>query len=291
MRIFSLGSLNIDYVYQVSHFVRPGETLASRQRQVFPGGKGLNQSVALARAGAQVVHGAVLGADGGFLRQVMEDAGVDVARLRQGEGPSGHAIIQVDEKGQNCILLFAGTNHQLTEDYLREFLADARPGDLLLMQNETNGIAQAFRMAKEKGMGIAFNPSPFTEQILSLPLELVDLWFCNEIEGAALCGVEDPEEIAERFRKQFPQAALVLTLGSEGSLYRDAGGLFRQARFAVEAVDTTAAGDTFTGFFLAAIAQGMTVQTALRRAAYAAALAVSRPGASVSIPTKEEITV
>ena len=291
MKIYSLGSLNLDFVYKVEHFVQPGETLASQDRQVFPGGKGLNQSVALARAGAQVIHGAVLGADGGFLRQVMEDAGVDVSRLSQGTGPSGHAIIQVDKNGQNCILLFAGSNHQLTESYLREFLADGQPGDLLLMQNETNCIAQAFRMAKEKGLRIAFNPSPFTEQILTLPLELVDIWFCNEIEGAALCGAEDPEEIGERFRKRFPEAALVLTLGSEGSLYRDGQGSFRQARFAVEAVDTTAAGDTFTGFFLAAVAQGMTVETALRRASYAAALAVSRPGASVSIPTKEEIIV
>lgn len=289
MRIFNLGSMNIDYVYRVPHFLRPGETLSSGSLELFPGGKGLNQSVALGRAGAQVLHGAVQGSGGGFLVEVMKAAGVDVSRIRQAEASPGHAIIQVDDGGQNCILLYAGTNGTVDADYIEAFLEDALPGDILLLQNECSCLREAMEAGHRRGMEIAFNPSPFHEDIGQLPLEYVDWWFCNEIEGAALFGREAPEEIAENFASRCPGKHLILTLGKEGCLYAGDGIRLRQGSYPVRAVDTTAAGDTFTGYFLASIAAGEEVARALDIASRAASLTVSRMGAAASIPWRKEL--
>lgn len=288
MKIFNLGSLNIDHVYAVSHFVRPGETLSADRLQIFPGGKGLNQSVALAHAGARPIHGGLIGSDGAFLRTVLADAGVDTAFVRTVDVPTGHAVIQVDESGQNCILLFAGANHAWSEAFVREVLHDAQPGDLLLLQNEIDALPVIFTVAKEKGLSIAFNPSPFDKRLSELPLELVTWWLVNELECAALTGEHDPQRMADALIARYPHSRLVLTLGGDGCLYRDSEKAVRQPAFPVRAVDTTAAGDTFTGFFLAQIAAGKPVEAALRTAAAAAAIAVSRPGASCSIPTLAE---
>ena len=160
MKIYNLGSLNIDYVYSVDHFVSAGETLSSDTMTVFPGGKGMNQSVALAKAGAKVIHGALVGNGGDFLLDTLSSSGVDMSRIKKVEHSSGHAIIQVDKNGQNCIMLFAGTNHLVNNEYIEEFLSDADPGDILLTQNETSGLDAAFEIANRKGMQIAFNPSP-----------------------------------------------------------------------------------------------------------------------------------
>lgn len=290
MKIYNLGSLNIDYVYQVDHFVSAGETLSSDQMTVFPGGKGLNQSIALARAGATVIHGAILGSDGQFLIDTLLASGVDTDRIRRTDGSCGHAIIQVDRNGQNCILLFPGSNHKLDRNYIHQFLSDAEPDDILLLQYETNALDIIFEIAGEKKMQIVFNPSPFHTDILKLPLEQVTWWFCNEIEGEALFGSSDPMEIADNFARQFPDSNLILTLGSQGSLFRHAETQIGQAAYETEVVDTTAAGDTFTGYFMAMIAQGKGIEEALKIASRAAAISVSRNGASESIPFINELS-
>ena len=289
MKIYNLGSLNIDYVYAVEHFVQAGETLSSKEMRVFPGGKGLNQSIALARAGAQVIHGAVVGDNGDFLLQVMADSGVDISRIRKVPGSCGHAIIQVDGAGQNCILLYAGTNHMVDRAYAEGFLADACPGDVLLLQNEVSGLRDIFELAARKGMRIAFNPSPYHENLKKLPLSYVTWWFCNEVEGEALFGSANPAVMAERFRQQYPHSNLVLTLGSRGSILVSEDKCFAQPIYPVDTVDTTAAGDTFTGFFLAYVTAGKTVEEAIDRAAKAASITVSRIGASDSIPWADEL--
>ena len=289
MRIFNLGSMNIDYVYSVPHFLQPGETLSSESLEIFPGGKGLNQSVALGKAGAEVIHGAILGTGGEFLLQTMKDAGVDISRIRKTDASSGHAIIQVDRCGQNCILLYAGTNQVLDEDYIEYFLSDAAPGDILLLQNECSCLREAMELGHKKGMQIALNPSPFHEDIRDLPLEYVGWWFCNEIEGAALFGTEEPETIAACFAAAYPGSHLILTLGGEGSLFVRDGLRLRQSIYPAQAVDTTAAGDTFTGYFLAAIAAGSAPKEAMDMAARAASITVSRMGAAASIPFLSEI--
>lgn len=289
MKIYNLGSLNIDYVYAVDHFVSAGETLASDGMNIFPGGKGLNQSIALARAGAQVIHGAVIGSDGGFLLETLAESGVDTARIQRVDGSCGHAIIQVDPNGQNCILLFAGTNHRISKDYIDTFLADACAGDILVLQNEVNGLDMIFEAAYKKKMNIAFNPSPFREELKKLPLSYVKWWFCNEIEGEALFGSSDPMQIVENFVAQYSGSCLVLTLGSNGSIFADGKTLVKQPIFPTKAVDTTAAGDTFTGYFLASVTAGKTVEQALEAASRAASVTVSRKGASESIPYAREL--
>lgn len=289
MKIYSLGSLNIDYVYSVDHFVSAGETLASDQMNIFPGGKGLNQSIALARAGAKVIHGAILGDNGDFLIDTLSGSGVDTERIVKTAGSCGHAIIQVDKNGQNCILLFPGTNHCLDAAYVEHFLSDAEPDDILILQNETNALDVIFEIAHTKKMQIVFNPSPFHSNILKLPLSYVKWWFCNEIEGEALFGNNDPMEIASNFSAQYPDSNLILTLGSEGSLFKNADTLLTQPIYPTKAVDTTAAGDTFTGYFIAAITKGKSVAEALNIASKASSITVSRMGASESIPYIDEV--
>ena len=289
MRIYSLGSLNIDYVYSVDSFVRAGQTLSSGGMTIFPGGKGLNQSVALARAGAPVIVGALLGEGGDFLIDVLAESGADVGRIEKVAATSGHAIIQVDREGQNCILLYAGTNHLIDERYVDRFLSDAEEGDILLLQNEISALSYIFETAHSKGMRIAFNPSPYNDEIKKLPLEYVSLWFCNEIEGAALFGADDPRLIAKAFLDQFPHSALVLTLGEEGSVYVDQTEYIRAPIYKTNVVDTTGAGDTFSGYFLASFVSGESRARCLDIASRAASIAVSRKGAASSIPTKSEV--
>lgn len=289
MKIYNLGSLNIDYVYSVPHFVQPGETLSSAKLEIFPGGKGMNQSVALAKAGARVIHGGRIGDNGGFLKEILGQAGADTSFVAVDASSTGHAMIQVDENGQNCILLFSGANHSFTEEFVREILADAQAGDIILLQNEINLLDVIFAVAAEKQLQIAFNPSPFTEDLLKLPLHQVKWWLCNEIEGGQLTGKSEPEEILISMQEKFPGSSIVLTLGKDGCVFTDGKQVLRQPIFPVKAVDTTAAGDTFTGFFLASVAEGKAVADALRIASRASSIAVSRMGASSSVPTLAEV--
>lgn len=288
-RILSFGSLNLDYVYRVPHFAAPGETLSSLRREVHCGGKGLNQSIAAARAGARVFHAGKIGSDGTALTGLLRDSGVDVSRVAVGPGASGHAIIQVDPAGQNCILLCGGCNREITAEEVDRALEGFGAGDFLLLQNEINGLEYLMRRAKEKGIAIVFNPSPVDGAVLELPLELVSLLIFNEIEGAALAGCGEPEGILDALRERWPEARLLLTLGGDGCVYDDGDRRLRQAAYAVKAVDTTAAGDAFTGYFAAGLAAGLPVEEGLALAAKAAAIAVTRPGAAPSIPTMDEV--
>lgn len=289
MHILNFGSLNLDYVYQVPHFVRPGETLSSTDFQKFSGGKGGNQSLALGLAGAKVFHAGKIGPDGRWLLERLQAAGVDTSLIAIGDEPTGHAIIQVNPDGENAILLHPGANHALTGADLSRAFHTTTPGGLLLTQNEINLLPDILRTAKAHGMTIAFNPAPFTPAVLTYPLDLVDLFILNEIEGAELTGETTPARILAALRARFPQAAAVLTLGAAGARYQDATQTLSVPAEKVTAVDTTAAGDTFTGYFLAAWAEGQPVETCLRVGCKAAGLCVQRPGAAESIPRKEEV--
>ncbi len=289
MRILNFGSLNLDYVYSVDHIVQPGETISGESRDVFLGGKGLNQSIALAKAGANVYHAGNIGADGSALIEALRSAGVDTTLVQCKGESSGHAIIQVDKNGQNSIVLFRGANHSVTEEQVAETFAQFEEGDWLLIQNEINNLDSIMKTAAQKGMKIILNPSPIDESLLALPLELVSCFVLNEIEGGAITGKADTEEILQTLAERFPNAEIVLTLGHDGSLYFYQGKLHRQPIYQVKAVDTTAAGDTFTGYFLSAQAKGLAPQLAMKRAAMASAIAVSKHGASQSIPCYEEV--
>ena len=291
MKIVNYGSINLDHVYQVDHIVQPGETLLAADQNLFCGGKGLNQSIALAKAGAEIFHAGVVGEDGDILLDALRAAKVDITHIRRAPGASAHTVIQVDRNGQNCIIVFSGENMRPSEADIDRVLADFAPGDAVLMQNELFNTPLMMRKAAEKGLAIIFNPSPVSREMLSYPLETVSWFLLNEIEGEALTGETDPGRILDVLAKKFPNGSVVPTLGANGAWAMDRGQRFFQPAFEVQAVDTTAAGDTFTGFFLAGISSGMPIPDALRRAAFASSIAVSRKGAADSIPTAEEVSL
>lgn len=289
MKILNFGSLNLDLVYQMPHFVRAGETLSSLSFTRNVGGKGLNQSVALARAGAQVWHAGLVGEDGGMLRDFLDGYGVDTRFVRTVDQPSGHAVIQVEPAGNNCIFLYGGANQCVTEEFIREALEPFEPGDFLILQNEINSIDRIIELAAERGMQVVLNPSPVAENLKKLPLEKVSWFILNEIEGAELSGETEPERILDKLTALYPYAQIVLTLGGDGSVYAGRGERIAQGAYTVRAVDTTAAGDTFTGFFFAAVAEDVAVGEALKRASKASSISVTRPGAAASIPALDEV--
>lgn len=292
MKILNFGSLNIDYTYDVDHFVRGGETLSSRTLTLFPGGKGLNQSIAAGKSGAAVWHaGAVGKSDGGFLLDLLQAAGVHTEYVWKLEGQTGHAMIQRQPDGANCILLFGGANQQITREMADQVLSHFQAGDFLMLQNEISQVGYLMEQGRKKGMKIVFNPSPMEQKILDFPLESVDYFLLNEVEAEAFCGRKRArgEEQLKFLGRRFPQAKIVLTLGAEGALYWDGNQIWRQPCYPVKAVDTTGAGDTFTGFFIGGLSQGMAGPKALDWAARAAALAVTRPGAGTSIPSRREV--
>lgn len=289
MKVFNVGSINIDSVYRVPHLVQPGETLSSRSLEIVLGGKGANQSVALARAGIPVCHVGRLGKADAWAAEQMRDAGVNVGAVSMIDGPSGHAIIQVDDEGENSIILHGGANQGFSRALLSQALADAESGDWLLMQNECNAMADAFAIAGEKGLSIAFNPAPMTADVGRLPIEQCAVLIVNETEAAALAGTDDPEAALSLLGERCPDTRLVLTLGSRGALLQRAGERRQQAAEAVQVVDTTGAGDTFVGYFLAGLIQGLDEDAALQRACRAAALAVTIAGATPSIPLASDV--
>lgn len=296
MKILNFGSLNIDNVYHVDDFVRPGETKKALSFEVFPGGKGLNQSVALARAGSDAYHAGKIGADGRWLVDLMRRSGVKAEAsdgaavfVRETDCGTGKAIIQVNSEGQNAIILYEGANKTIDWAFVDEVFGYFEAGDILVLQNEINMVPEMIDLAWERGMQIALNPSPANEVIHQCDLRKVRWLLLNEIEGEWLTGKKKPEEMAETLMEAYPNMEIILTLGSQGVLYRSESRKCYQAAFEVNTVDTTGAGDTFTGYFLKCAADGESPETALRVASKAAALAVSRPGAAVSIPYWAEV--
>ena len=295
-KLLVFGSLNVDFVYQVPHFVQPGETLLSAQRQVFAGGKGLNQAVALAQAGGQVYFdGAVGQDDSAILLQVLAQKQIDTTHVKKREAvPSGHTIIQVDRNGQNCILLYGGANQSHTQAEIDACLTHFSSGDYLVVQNETNEVAYMIEQAAARGLKVCINASPLDDKVLAMPLERCAYIIVNEIEGAALVKVSaesDPYEMLAALKRKFAQSTIVLTLGSKGSLLAPQGSdqIIACKAFKVQAVDTTAAGDTFLGYFVEQMSEGIAPEVALQRATAASALAVTRQGATPSIPAIAEV--
>ena len=288
-KILNFGSLNIDYVYSLDHIVKVGETQASLGYQVFEGGKGLNQSVALARSGGTVFHAGKIGKEGLFLKEALEGSGVDCRYLAVDEGANGHAIIQRSASGENCIILYPGANHQIAPEDIDAVLADFSAGDILVCQNEISSMEYLIRSAYEKGMQIVWNPSPVTDIVDRIDFNMITWLIINEIEGQVITGEEAPEKILAVLREKYPQLKVVLTLGEEGSVCQTGDVTLHQNRFTVPVKDTTAAGDTFLGYFVREVADNGDVASALRLAAMAAAIAVSREGAMPSVPVRSEV--
>lgn len=289
VKVLNFGSLNIDYVYKMDSFVQPGETKTVLERQVNCGGKGLNQSVALASAGLDTWHAGLVGPDGQFLVDKLAARGVHTDFIRTVPESVGHAIIEVDASGQNRIIVYPGTNRMLTVAYVNEVLSHFAPGDVVLLQNETNLVGEIVTLAADRGLLVALNAAPMDDGVKSFPLEKVRWLFVNEIEAAALSGERHYASAARVLRERCPNTEVIMTLGAEGSMYLGNEGNVTSTACRVSPVDTTGAGDTFTGFFLRGVLGPSLPLSPLELASVASGIAVTRPGAADSIPTLEEV--
>ena len=294
MKVFNYGSINIDHIYRVGDFVRPGETLASDNYRMMLGGKGANQSIALVKAGVHVQHIGRISDSDEWICNKFRDYGIGAYCLQMVDEPTGHAIIQVSDAGENSILLYGGANQTNALANLAECLSNGESGDWLLLQNECNLTADALKLAKNQEMTVAFNPAPMTAEVRDMPLDCVDYLIVNEIEAADLLndtdiGDDQPEALLEQLHARYPQLKIVLTLGDKGVMYKDAEQTLAVAAQKVEPVDTTAAGDTFIGYFIQQAMTGASVKEALETASKASAITVQTLGASESIPDRQTV--
>lgn len=290
MKIVNCGSLNLDYVYQVDHFTAPGETQSANSMRVYPGGKGLNQTIAVRRAGAEIAHAGILGNGGELLETTLRQDDIDISFLQSTDTPQGNAIIEVNGQGENRILIYGGSNNCFHEEMIRDVLSNFSEGDFLILQNETNCIKEILEEGKRKKMTVFWNPSPFTKELLSYDFSAVSWLLVNQIEAEQIAGVSaSPKEVYRKLSKKYPGINVVVTLGSEGAvLFSGKDELFVPSE-KTAAVDTTAAGDTFTGYFIASLGQDLSLEESMRRATKAAGICVSKSGAVPSIPYSDEI--
>lgn len=289
MKILNFGSLNIDKVYAVEEIVKGGETIDSVSFSESVGGKGLNQSIAVAKAGGNIMHAGCVGKDGEILLQALKDNNVDTSLIKTVETASGQAIIQVDKHGQNCIILFHGANYEVDKAYIDEAMQDFAQGDILILQNEISNIDYIIEVAKAKQMKIYLNPSPINENLNKYNMQAIDGIFVNEHEGAYLADKEKVEDILDSLASKYPELEIILTFGDKGAYYHHKDINIFQPAYKVDAVDTTAAGDTFTGYFIALRQQGKSIEESLKKASKASSITVSRKGASISIPKIAEV--
>jgi len=287
--ILNFGSINIDHVYQVEHFVRPGETLASNSLSTGLGGKGANQSVAVALAGGQIRHLGSVNASDTWAVERLANLGVDTQHINQVDDASGHAIIQVNQQGENAILLHGGANQSITREQLNQAFSSNHDCEYLLMQNECALLNDGFQLAREFGFKIVLNPAPMSEIIHTLPLADLDTLIVNEIEAEQLSGQTELEAQITALKSKAPDTRIIVTLGKRGAALVDGDERIDQAAEAVDVVDTTGAGDTFVGYFLASVCAGDSNAQALQRACKAAAITTTRAGAIDAIPRAADV--
>ena len=279
MTIWNLGSINIDHVYAVPHIPAPGETLAAASLTTGLGGKGANQSVAAARAGADVRHLGAVGADGLWTLDRLRAAAVDVDHVAQVEAPTGHAVITVDAAGENAIVILAGANAAQDAGRIAATLDEAARGDILLLQNETTAQVAAAKAARARGLQVIYSAAPFEAEAVRAVLEHATLLVMNAGEAAEL----------KAALGGLPEVPMLTTLGADGARWTDGETVTEVPAPKVAAVDTTAAGDTYLGYVAAGLDRGLGMEAAMRLAAKAAALKVTRPGAADAIPALAEV--
>lgn len=288
MKILNIGSLNIDLTYSVHHIVRPGETIESTGLKTLVGGKGLNQSTALARVSNEVYHMGFIGEDGRFLKEFLNKNNVNTDYIAAGSERSGNAIIQVDETGENSIILFHGANFEFDKKSIDDVLEKFR-GEALVLQNEINHLDYVIEKAKENDLFIFLNPSPITDSLLEMDLSKIDFFILNETEAKDITNSKDLAGIQKKLLTMFPESRFLMTKGKKGSIYFDSENCFEKEAYAVETVDTTGAGDTFTGYFISKYLEEKDVKTAMEYGTAASALSVQTFGAAESIPHLSDV--
>ena len=283
MTIWNLGSINIDTVYAVPHLPQAGETLAASRMRRFLGGKGANMSVAAARAGASVRHIGAIGAEGSWTRDRLQGYGVGTDFVDTVDGATGHAIVAVDRDGENQIILYPGANRAISMSRVEQALSQAQRGDWLLFQNETNAQRDAAALARDKGLRVAYAAAPFDAAAVSDVLAFLDFLILNAVEAEQL------QQATGQAPGDLPVPHVIVTKGAQGAEYFDTEKGISTGFDAVhvDPVDTTGAGDTFTGYVLAGLDGGMSMTDAITRAMRAAALMVMRHGTADVIPTAE----
>lgn len=289
MKVLCFGSANLDHVYKVDHFTAPGETQNCLEYAIKCGGKGVNQAIAMALAGNDTYFAGIIGNDGNMLKDALVKKGVNIDYLKISDKPTGHAIIEVDQSGQNHILLYGGTNKEIDFGYIDEVLAHFSKDDVIVLQNEINNIPYIIDHCYEKGMKIFFNAAPYDESIQNYPLEKVTWLVVNETEGAALSKEENYEKILQVLKQKYPHTNLLFTMGKDGSRVLTADEDIKVNAMKVNAIDTTGAGDTYIGYFVKGILEGFSLIEAANLATKASAIAVTRFGAVDSIPSYNEV--
>lgn len=288
-KILNFGSINIDNVYQIPYFPRPGETINSISYSILAGGKGANQTVALARAGINVFHAGKIGEDGVWVKEKLEKTGIDTTYVKVCSIPTGHAIIQVTENGQNTITLFSGANRALTKEEVDEVLKNFSAGDYILLQNETNLVDYIIDCAYDKKMKIIFNPSPYSAKVKDLKFEKIYLLFMNPNEGYEITGKKLHQKIIEEMVERYPEIKVILTLGKLGAIYKDKETMLHTPARSVTPIDHTGARDTFIGYFLSSFIKGEKLEDCMRIANIAASICIRNQGAIDSIPFWDEV--
>ena len=289
MKVLNFGSCNVDYVYSLDHIVNKGETETTEKLEVFPGGKGLNQSIAAAKAGTKVYHAGCIGNGGEILTEILRENNVDTSFIKYTDEKNGHAIIQVSKEGENSIFLYPGSNEMISKEHIDEVFESFSDGDIVLLQNEINNLGYIINKAYQKKMQIVLNPSPYNEKIQDIDFDMITYLIVNEVEAKCISGYEEVDDILEYFKANYSNLKLMLTLGKAGCVYQENGKSIYHPIYKVRAVDTTAAGDTFTGYFVSGLTSSMDKKEILRLASCASAISVSRKGAAPSIPDMQEV--
>ena len=285
MKILNFGSINKDFFYSVNDFVRPGETISSNRYDIKIGGKGLNQSVGISKAGAKVYHAGIINKEDTFIIDKLKSWKINCDNILLSDNPTGHAIIQVNKKGENSIIIHGGANHDFNLKSIKSILSKFETGDVLLLQNEINNIDEIIDRAHYKKMKIIFNPAPFNNDILKYDLNKINTLILNQSEGEGLSNEKIPDKILKVLNNNFKNTEIILTLGEKGSLYSYKDELIKIRANDVKTVDTTGAGDTYIGYYVAGFASKMNKKDNLNRASEAAALTTIKLGGAESIPS------
>lgn len=272
-------------------FVKAGQTVSAAGMTKFLGGKGFNQSIAIAKSGVPIYHAGCIEHDGEHLRQALRAHSVDTDFVNTVETPTGHAIIQVNNRGENCIIIYPGANFCVTEEFADRVLSHFDCGDILLLQNEINNLEYIVSDGCRKGMKIVLNPSPLNDTLKTIDFNKLYAIVLNEVECLDLTEKSIPQDICGCFKEHYHQFKVVLTLGQKGCIYFDCatGAEYACPAFQIAVKDTTAAGDTSMGYYIHGLYHGLCTEETLRLASAASALAVSAEGSSASIPKIAEV--